>query len=527
MCPPQAAATIAEAYDQALHYARDRRLPAGAPRPCPTCQWPPENVRLPERYCDWLVQGGTAEQPTRTIYLPVAGHVLGLNLKPHSQINLEEDFERVMEYVQAKGVGLDWLQACRNGLDKFRRFLRLERGLGEVRKAAPFDVSAHAQGLPPWLVSELERYQRIQQKHWRSARLEVNLRSFWSKHGQLWRFFCQERGVQRLADLKRLHILDYVDHRLAAGASITSVNAQIHLLRGFLLFLQEEGYTVPQSIFRIPSLKLPDSLPKYLTDEQVGKLRQAIEENVSAARNASQRRLALLDRAAFYLLWQGGLRLSEVEDLRLEDLDLPGKRLSVRNGKGLKDRTVYLTDNVLLALKAYLAVRGQGSSDHVFLYRNALLSKDFIRSRLKTIGSRIGVKVYPHRLRHTCASQLLNAGCRITSIQAFLGHKKLNTTMIYARAYDQTVADDYFAVMSWVEQRMEITPPPEPVEETNPEDEVVKERENEQIITWLEQLLLPELCQDERVDIVEQLKRTLSLNLARQHAPPPVLAETM
>jgi len=152
------------------------------------------------------------------------------------------------------------------------------------------------------------------------------------------------------------------------------------------------------------------------------------------------------------------------------------------------------------------------------------LSKDLIRSRLKTIGSRIGVKVYPHRLRHTCATQLLNAGCRITSIQAFLGHKKLNTTMIYARAYDQAVADDYFSAMSRVEQRMEIGPAPKPEEETTPKDEVVNEQENEKIVTWLEQLALPELCQDERLEIVDQLKRALALNLARQHAPPLTLA---
>jgi integrase len=72
----------------------------------------------------------------------------------------------------------------------------------------------------------------------------------------------------------------------------------------------------------------------------------------------------------------------------------------------------------------------------------------------------VNVPVYAHRLRHTAATQLLNAGCRITSIQAFLGHKKLNTTLIYACAYDQTVADDYFAAMSRVEQRMEISPCP-------------------------------------------------------------------
>ncbi len=121
---------------------------------------------------------------------------------------------------------------------------------------------------------------------------------------------------------------------------------------------------------------------------------------------------------------------------------------------------------------------------------------------------------------HTCASHLLYAGCRITSIQAFLGHRKLNSTMIYARAYDQTVADDYFAAMSRVEQRMEIAPLPKPAEETKTEDEVVKEQEKTQIVTWLERLALPQLDLEERVEIVEQLKRALSLTLTRQHAPP-------
>ena len=100
-------------------------------------------------------------------------------------------------------------------------------------------------------------------------------------------------------------------------------------------------------------------------------------------------------------------------------------------------------------------MRGPGASDHVFLYRNQALRKDLVRARLQIAGEAVGVKVYPHRLRHTCATQLFNAGCRITSIQKFLGHKKLNTTMIYARAHDQTVADDYFAAMARIEQRLE------------------------------------------------------------------------
>jgi hypothetical protein len=163
----------------------------------------------------------------------------------------------------------------------------------------------------------------------------------------------------------------------------------------------------------------------------------------------------VLDRAAFYLLWQGGLRLGEVEELRLDNLNLTHKQLVIRQGKGRKDRAVYLTDKAVTALQAYLTVRGNGPTDHVFLYRHRPVSKDFIRGRIKAAGERTGVKVTPHQLRHTYATQLVNAGCKITTIQALLGHKHLNTTMTYARVHDRTVAEDYFAAMAVVEKRLE------------------------------------------------------------------------
>ena len=101
-------------------------------------------------------------------------------------------------------------------------------------------------------------------------------------------------------------------------------------------------------------------------------------------------------------------------------------------------------------------MRGQGPSDHVFLYRNAPLCKDLVRDRVKAAGERTGVKVTPHRLRHTFATQLVNAGCRITSIQKLLGHRRLNSTMIYARVHDRTVAEDYYAAMEIVEQQLDV-----------------------------------------------------------------------
>ena len=528
--------SLAGQYDQILHSTRYKHLPADFIRPQPTAFWPPENLALYERYRDWLLSGGTCEMAVEIIYLPAAGHVFGLNLKPHPQINLQEDLERVMEYTQAKGSCKARIKACRNGLNLFRRFLRLERGLGEESRARNFDSASHTQGMPQWLVLELERYQHVRQRNWRAARLDQNIRRFWSGHLRVWSFLVQQRQVQNLDDLKRQHILDYIDVSLQANYSPSTVNNDLRCLHSLLLFLQDEGYTVPQSLLRIPGLKKPDSLPKYLTDEQVRKLRDEVERGVREAQLASHRRLALLVRAAFYLLWQGGMRIGEVEELRLEDLDLsarlnaglPGGRLSVRNGKGLKDRTIYLTETAIQALQGYLAVRGGSNtqhSDHVFLYRNAPLKIDLIRNQMLYLGQRVGIKVYPHRLRHTCATQLLNAGCRVTSIQAFLGHKKLNTTMIYARAHDQNVAEDYFAAMQRVEQRLDIVPVPQ--EKPQMENEVVNVQPvlvqpgpPDQVLFWLERLALPELCQQERLEIAASLKQTLCLGFATQLSPP-------
>lgn len=329
--------TLAEQYEQSLHYGRVKHLPAEAPRPWPTSHWPKENLELFEHYRAWLLQGGASPLATKIIYLPIAGHVLGLSLKPHSELDLVADFERAYEYVQAKQCGPDWLKACRKGLNKFRRFLRIEHGLGEESKVTPFDSARVTKGLPDWLVNELERYQRLMQRNWRDARVEQNIRRFWSGYLRMWRFFVEQRNIQELQDLKRQHVLDYVDHRLSEGYAVTGVNNDLRNLHTFLLFLQEEGYNVPHALLKISGLKQPDPLPRYLTDEQVKKLRDEIERTVLEAKFASHRRLALLIRAAFYLLWQGGMRLGEVEELRLEDLDFPQKRHSVRDGKGRKN----------------------------------------------------------------------------------------------------------------------------------------------------------------------------------------------
>ena len=170
----------------------------------------------------------------------------------------------------------------------------------------------------------------------------------------------------------------------------------------------------------------------------------------------------------------------------------------MRRGKGLKDRTVYLTERAAQAVNEYLPVRGMGPTDHVFLYRNQALSKDLIHGRLQLAGNRVGVKVTAHQLRHTCATQLLNAGCRVTSIQKFLGHKKLNSTMIYARVHDQTVAEDYYAAMGSVERRLALA-------EDEKQPGRLQESEREQVLAIAAQLAQPEVDHNMRMDLAQQI----------------------
>jgi hypothetical protein len=146
-----------------------------------------------------------------------------------------------------------------------------------------------------------------------------------------------------------------------------------------------------------------------------------------------------------------------------------------------------------------------GPDSHVFLYRNAPIKKDLLHSRIKDAGQRVGVKVHPHRLRHTMATQLLNAGCRITSIQKLMGHKRLNSTMIYARIHDQTAVDDYYAAMAHIEARLQLTPPTPPA--TNPP---VMPDERAELLALAAALATPELTTADRLALAQRMQWVLS-----------------
>ena len=321
-------------------------------------------------------------------------------------------------------------------------------------KSIHFEIPESASCLDHELVRQLEAYRQLKSNRWRAERVVPNSKNYFNMQIAMWKFFLETCSAHTATELRLEHVLQYIQYRLDAKRSPKTINGNLSALRSFLSFLKEDGIEVDPSLEKIKRLKEVESLPRYMTSEQVHRVRSEIEADVLLERNHDD----LLLRAVFYLLWQGGLRSGEVESLRFSDFYISksnhSQRLFVRDGKWRRGRTVYLTDVALDALKTYLIARGvDGLGGYVFVRNGLRMKKEFVSGRLKAIGKRLGITVSPHRLRHTFATQLLNVGCRVTSIQKLLGHSNVNTTMSYARAFDQTVMLDYFTAINELESQ--------------------------------------------------------------------------
>ncbi|EHR79076.1 recombinase XerC [Thermococcus litoralis DSM 5473] len=203
------------------------------------------------------------------------------------------------------------------------------------------------------------------------------------------------------------------------GYSNKSLNLVVQALKAYFRFegLEEEAE-------RLKSPKVPRSLPKSLTREDVKKLIKAVPP--------TRKR----DRLIILLLYGTGLRVSEVCNLKIEDVDFKRGILVVRGGKGAKDRIVPIPDFLLKEIEDYLKTREDGSEYLFVEVRRA--KKDRISPKtvwylLKKYGSKAGVKVTPHMLRHSFATHMLEKGVDIRVIQEILGHSNLSTTQIYTK----------------------------------------------------------------------------------------------
>jgi site-specific recombinase XerD len=246
-----------------------------------------------------------------------------------------------------------------------------------------------------------------------------------------------------LSEVTRKEIGLYVDHLLRKRRTPKTITCHLQTIRLFFDYLMnEEGAKIVNPVTRI-SLRLPKPLPRHLKDDQVPKLFDLITD--------------LRDRAMFMLMLRCGLRVQEVAELTVDAVEYGRRQIFVSHGKGAKDRVVYMSDDARSALLAYLAKRSSKAKG-VFLVqkgpmRGSPLSVRGIQKRIEFYARKSGLNVSCHRLRHTMATQLLNADADLATIQDLLGHGQITTTQRYCRVANLKVQRDYYKAMKVVLQR--------------------------------------------------------------------------
>jgi len=246
-----------------------------------------------------------------------------------------------------------------------------------------------------------------------------------------------------LPEVTRKEIGTYVDHLLRKRRTPKTITCHLQTIRLFFDYLMnEEGRLMLNPVTRI-SLRLPKPLPRHLKDDQVRRLFGVITD--------------LRDRAMFMLMLRCGLRVQEVAELTVDAVEYGRRQIFVFHGKGAKDRVVYMSEDARLALLAYLQKRSSKAKE-LFLVQKGLmrgkpLSVRGIQKRIEYYARKSSLDVSCHRLRHTMATQLLNADAGLATIQDLLGHGQITTTQRYCRVANLKVQRDYYKAMQIVLQR--------------------------------------------------------------------------
>lgn len=215
------------------------------------------------------------------------------------------------------------------------------------------------------------------------------------------------------------------------GCKPNTINLKIKALKLFFTYCMEEKYRSDNPVKSIPYSKVEDTLPYYLTTEQLVQLRNAFKGNLQM-------------RAVIEVLYSTGIRISELAQLKLNEINWAERMILISDGKGKKERIVFFTRECEERLKAYLTTR---SDNLPFVFIN--------QSETTTIGTRTVVRwfrvyrrgldfyVSPHTLRHTFAAHLAMKGMPIVTIQTLLGHDDPRTSQTYSRLLTQAQKDIY------------------------------------------------------------------------------------
>jgi len=290
----------------------------------------------------------------------------------------------------------------------------------------------------------LSSYQRDLQaflRYFLSEKSQVVSKETEGKAEKFWTFQCDFWSQLTAASIQA-----YLAFRLQQGVSARTLSRQLSALRSFYRFLLEQGWVDQDPTLGLKPPKAPKPLPKSLSTDMTGQLLDALPKN-----RASSTWLEVRNQAMFELLYSSGLRVSELAGLDLSPAldNLAQGWLFIQQGKGKKDRQVPVGGQAQKWLQTWLAVRlqyVQPQESAVFINRlGKRLSVRGIQKALQQRAQQAGlpVTVSPHRLRHACATHLLESSGDLRAVQELLGHANLSTTQIYTKLDLQHLAHVY------------------------------------------------------------------------------------
>lgn len=284
-------------------------------------------------------------------------------------------------------------------------------------------------------------FERYMRHKWRLNHKPRTLQSSFTSV-MLFLDFYGKSGKKDIEEIERVHLEAFVEHEQDRGIRISTVRTRLACIIAFLHFLIEQDL-IPESLLRRSiKPKLPDTLPRAMNPADVRKLLSVIDD--------------IRDRALFLLLLRTGIRIGEALGLTLNDLDIRDRKGHLFEGeKNSMGRVVYLSDDALFAIKLWLRRRDKNKEFVFYGHGNRQLCYSAGRSRFVNYLKKAGLeqKGYTvHCLRHTFASELLNAGMRLECLQQLLGHHDIEVTRRYARLTDRTREEEYFRAMAIIEK---------------------------------------------------------------------------
>ena len=254
--------------------------------------------------------------------------------------------------------------------------------------------------------------------------------------------YLDSRGIC-LTQADSVNISEYIIHLSKdKDFSDRSLARAISSLRGFLKFLLEDNFIIPEMLEILEPVKLKKSLPVFLTYEELQRLFSVVDTSTPSG---------FRDRTMLEMFYSSGLRVSELVDLKISNIYRQKQLLRVF-GKGSKERIVPYSDDAAVYLHEYIdrmryqLMKKGDFNEYVFLNnRGGKLTRQGIWKKLKEFAVLAGITkdISPHKLRHTFATHLLEGGADLRSVQVLLGHSSINTTEIYTHVEQEAIHREF------------------------------------------------------------------------------------